>query len=223
MTFSPSVSPPPLFPDFVVHLGMEVTAHGASSEIRLPPQLLNAVAGRRAEFICGRLCAREALKRLGATALDIPMNTDRSPLWPPGFAGSITHAEGMAFAAAMSTEQAKSLGLDVEKIMSPDTALELAPILASSDEYDRLLTSPWNHPLLTTILFSAKETIFKCLYPIIQRHFDFTDVEIDELDRADGTFRFSLRRSIVDLVPAATQRIGRLAVVGDLVHTGLVF
>jgi enterobactin synthetase component D len=222
MIFRPSITPPPLFPKFVVHLGMMVPDQDdASAEISLPSQLKKAVPRRRAEFIGGRLCARAALEILGATDLDIPMGADRSPVWPAGFAGSITHAKDMAFAAVARTEQAQSLGLDVETIMPREMALELAPLLATPDEYARLLQPPWDHPLLTTIIFSAKETIFKCLYPVIKQQFDFTDVEIGSLDAKDGTFSFSLNRSIAALVPAATHHRGRVAIVGDLVHTGL--
>ena len=223
MTFHPSITPLPLFPEFVVHRGMMVSEQDdASLKIPLPYQLKNAVSRRRAEFICGRLCAREALKLLEAPCLDIPMGADRSPIWPSGFVGSITHSEDMAFAAVARTEQAQSLGLDVEKRMSRDTALELAPILATSDEYDRLLHPPWDHPLLTTALFSAKETIFKCLYPVIKRQFDFTDVEITSFDTKDGTFSFALSRSISELLPAASHHCGRVAIVDNLVHTGTV-
>jgi enterobactin synthetase component D len=223
MTLLPSTTRPPLFPNFVVHRGMIVSDQdGASWGIPLPAQLKNAVARRRAEFICGRLCAREGLKILGATHFEIPIGADRSPTWPPGFVGSITHSGGMAFAAVARREQAQSLGLDVEKIMSRETALELAPLLATSEEYSRLLTSPEDHPRLTTIIFSAKEAIFKCLYPIIKRQFDFIDVEINSIDRNNGIFSFSLSRSISEHVPDDTNFRGKVAIIDNFVHAGLV-
>jgi enterobactin synthetase component D len=191
-------------------------------EIVLPPQISRSVAQRRAEFVSGRLCARDALKTLGATYLDIPIGADRSPIWPSGFVGSITHSNGMAFAAVARASQAQSLGLDVEKIMPRDTACELGPILATSAEYNRLLTSPWDHPLLVTSVFSAKETIFKCLYPVIKRQFDFMDVEMTSLDASNGTFSFSLSAELSKVFPDATNHIGRMAFVDGLVHTGLV-
>lgn len=150
------------------------------------------------------------------------MEADRSPLWPAGFVGSITHSQDIAFAAVARVEQAQSLGLDVERLMPRETALELAPIVASPAEYARLLRAPWDHPLLTTALFSAKETIFKCLYPIIRRPFDFSDVVIESLDRKDGSFTFSLSRAIAVLHPLAGRQPGRLAIVDDVVHTGLM-
>jgi enterobactin synthetase component D len=222
MTLRPSIILPSLFPKFVVHRSMIVSDQAdASSEILLPPQLRDAVSHRVAEFISGRLCARQALTILGATQFDIPMGADRCPIWPPGFVGSITHADGTVFAAVARAAQAQSLGLDAEKIMSRETALELAPILATSDEYDRLLKSPWDHQLLTTSIFSAKETIFKCLYPIIRRQFDFLDVSITSIDSNDGTFSFSISRSLSKIFQVAIHHRGRVAVVDGLVHTGL--
>ena len=223
MTFRPTIALPPLFPKFVVHRGMFVSDQDeAAPEIILPPQIRRSVARRRAEFVSGRLCARDALKALGATHFDIPMGADRSPIWPSGFVGSITHSNGMAFAAVARVSQAQSLGLDVEKIMPRDTACELGPTLGTSAEYGRLRTSSWDHPLLVTSVFSAKETIFKCLYPVIKRQFDFMDVEMTSIDADNGTFSFSLNAELSKIFPDAENHIGRMAFSDGTVHTGLM-
>ena len=50
-----------------------------------------------------------------------------------------------------------------------------------------------------TVDFSAKESIFKCLYPEVRRYFDFLEAEVLELDPAAGRF---VARLLVTLVPA---------------------
>src|SRR4051812_2128234 len=51
-----------------------------------------AVAKRKREFALGRMCAHRALSALGVPACGLPMAADRSPVWPSGIVGSITHS-----------------------------------------------------------------------------------------------------------------------------------
>jgi hypothetical protein len=59
-----------------------------------------AVAKRRAEFAAGRVCARSALAELGAPLAPLGVRPDRSPDWPAGLTGSITHTQGFCGAVA---------------------------------------------------------------------------------------------------------------------------
>lgn len=223
MSNLPLIGTPNLFPDYVAHRGVRVfEGNTLPAEIRLPAQLRNAVRSRQAEYVSGRLCAQEALQLLGATATDIPFAEDGSPTWPSGFVGSITHSNRQAFAAVTWKSKAISLGLDVETIMPPDTARQLAPLVATSGEYQRLSGRALEPQLLTTIIFSAKETIFKCFYPILKFRFDFTDVEIVSINPESGTFSFVPGNSISRFLPGPMQWPGRMAVIDDLVHTGFL-
>lgn len=197
-------------------------ANSVPESVSIPSQLSHAVPGRQREYISGRICAREALQALGATILDIPIGQDGSPTWPPGFVGSITHSHGLVFAAVTSASHALGLGLDAERIMPAATARELLPLIASPHEYPRLAESCPDARMLTTILFSAKETVFKCLYPLTRRRLDFGDVKIDSIDAHAGRFSFSLNASVAEQLPPAGRPDGRIAVMGDFIHTGLV-
>ena len=53
------------------------------------------------------------------------------------------------------------------------------------------------------VVFSAKETLFKCLYAEVGRYFDFRDALVDALDAASGRFNVRL------LVPL-TPRLGSI-------------
>ena len=70
------------------------------------PTVERAVERRRAEFSAGRQAARQAMGRDVA----IPMAIDRSPVWPEGVTGSISHAGGWAMAAVGEG----MIGLDLE-------------------------------------------------------------------------------------------------------------
>ena len=51
-------------------------------------------------------------------------------------------------------------------------------------------------PSRLTIVFSAKEALFKCLYPEVGHVFDFLDVALSNVDPANGRITFDLRRDL---------------------------
>jgi hypothetical protein len=78
-----SLSPsdiPKLFPDFVVHTGIRYwELKTLPAEVPLPSRLKDAVWRRQADYVSGRLCAQEALNRLGAAALNVAHHAPRIP------------------------------------------------------------------------------------------------------------------------------------------------
>jgi len=61
-----------------------------------------AVPKRQREFAAGRMAARQAMAQIGKTPAPIPVNTDRSPHWPEGVVGSISHSLEIAVAVVAS-------------------------------------------------------------------------------------------------------------------------
>ena len=54
-------------------------------------QIGKAIDKRQREFAAGRRAGRSALAAVGALNAEIPRAEDRSPVWPDGFTGSISH------------------------------------------------------------------------------------------------------------------------------------
>ena len=132
---------------------------------------------RRLEFATGRHCAQSALAALGAGAAVLGRENDGRPRWPQGIVGSISHCEGACIAAAAEDQSFAMLGIDVE-LRAPLPEGVLAQV-ASREEVAALPyhAFPMSRPApLDTILFSAKESVFKALYPSLQRFFGFEDV-----------------------------------------------
>lgn len=133
------------------------------------PAMTRAIATRRAEFATGRSAARRALRDAGLLPLPIPISPDRSPQWPRGVLGSITHHgdEALAIVAARHCGLA-GLGLDMEP-------LDDLP----ADLWQAVLTPPELHWLsrqaeaargtLARMIFSAKEATYKAFYPLTGR------------------------------------------------------
>lgn len=139
------------------------------------------VADKRGrEFSTGRRVAREGLKRIGVEPCEIP-SEDRRPVWPEGVVGSIGHSRGLAAAVVGPADAFDGLGIDIEteNAVSGSTA-------------DRLLTEAEHAwlpaPEWRTMIFAAKEAVYKSVNPIVREFLGFQDVEID-VDEEVGAFR----------------------------------
>ncbi|MCD4862980.1 4'-phosphopantetheinyl transferase family protein [Pseudomonas sp. PLB05] len=166
----------------------------------LPPDnIRRAVAKRQAEYLAGRLCAREALRQLSGTAA-VPghRTTDRGPAWPTGWVGAITHSHGWAAAVVGSARDYQGLGLDVETLLEPAKALRLADqILTPAEQESVQALDEDRQAFAITLAFSAKESLFKALHPQVEQMFFFQDAEILGTDPG-GTFDIRL---LLDLSP----------------------
>ncbi|MCO6058585.1 4'-phosphopantetheinyl transferase superfamily protein [Pseudomonas sp. MOB-449] len=163
--------------------------------IPAPANIQRAVAKRQTEFLAGRLCARAALLALTGRA-DVPaLGEDRAPVWPAGITGSISHSHGLATALVARNTQWRGLGLDLEEPLSAERALRLAEEILTPAELQRLDGLPPDQQARRiTLTFSLKESLFKALYPIVQKRFYFHDAEL--LDCDDARARLKL---LIDL------------------------
>jgi enterobactin synthetase component D len=167
--------------------------------IVLPDSLGNAVRKRQAEFLAGRHCVREALRALRFPDPDRPIGSGphREPLWPPGIVGSITHTRRFASASIARSIDARAIGIDAEQIVSEEQADRLSEQIAVPGEIERLVAATgWMPAAVFTLVFSAKETVFKCLYPEVGRYFDFQAAEVIGIDRARGSFSARLLETL---------------------------
>lgn len=177
----------------------------------------NAVPKRLSEFTAGRVAARLALKQLGAPAMSVPMAPDRSPIWPPGLMGSITHTNSACLAAAAWENEVRMLGLDVEE----DEALEeaLYPVICSPTEQRWLQGQP-NPGQMAKLIFSAKEAAYKAQYRLSQTLFDFDTFET-EFDLENGQFSAIFQRDVSPFTVGSTL-CGRFAIGHGFIATAVV-
>jgi len=132
-----------------------------------------AVPARQAEFARGRSAARAAMHALGVAAAAVPMNPDRSPLWPADLTGSISHCEAACFAIIGRRAAYQGLGLDIEPAhpLPPD----LWPVILRPEEQSAC------DPLA---VFVAKEAAYKAQYALTGVLFDFHTLSV--MLTADG-------------------------------------
>jgi enterobactin synthetase component D len=209
-----------LFPAHVFHhaLAIDLEAPGDPRarfpEIPLPDELARAVPKRRAEFLAGRHCARRAIAAAAPELAhaSVPVGPNRAPQWPAELVGAITHTQGVAAAAVARRALARGVGLDAEVWMRADRAAPLADALATARELDGLeRATGWARAEVLTLVFSAKETVFKCLYPEVGRYFGFHDAEVRAVDAAAGTFVAALCATLTPALERGLVLRGRFA------------
>jgi 4'-phosphopantetheinyl transferase EntD len=153
-------------------------------------QVAKAVAKRAGEFAAGRLCARQALARLGVHDFPLRMGEDRRALWPDGIIGSITHTHGFYGVVAARQAQVRAIGIDAEIIGR--VGRHLWPKICTAAEIAWLEALDADAQARAgALVFSAKEAFYKCQYELTRAWVGFHDVELDfaACDPASGRFR----------------------------------
>jgi len=192
--------------------------------IALPASLANAVPKRRLEYLAGRYCARAALRGCAHALAEEPIGQGehREPLWPAGATGSIAHTTGYVVAAASASDRVSALGVDVERWMDDDAPRRIGAHVAIEGELAALCErTGWSSGRALTLVFSAKETLYKCLYPEVRRYFGFHDARVESLEPERGAFAIALTGPLEHL-PAGLTLEGRFEVFDDVVFTSLV-
>lgn len=138
-----------------------------------------AVEKRQLDFTAGRVAARHALVAQGLPKdTAITRNEDRSPCWPPSYVGSISHAKDWAVACAAKASSIRAVGLDLEHIKQASN-ISILPRVASATEQEWIVSDGVEDYKKTIMLFSAKESFYKMLYPLVQQFFGFSAVELE--------------------------------------------
>lgn len=158
-----------------------------------------AIDKRQREFRAGRNAAHKAMALLQAPDVAILRGERREPVWPAGYIGSIAHCRDLCLAVCATDGVIAGLGIDVEP---------LTPLPAGVDRYihtesDAKLMQSNRSALPERLVFSAKESLYKCYYPLIGRYFGFQSVNLVEVD--EGHFKFKpTEKCQIDFPPELT-------------------
>lgn len=168
---------------------------------------MSASKVRKAEFLAGRFCAKQALQNLDPNlkTFELLRTNERGPIWPPGYCGSITHTSTCAAAAVARTTEVFSLGIDSEFILSTYAIQDLKSI-ATKEELIILGDDLDQGPAMT-LLFSAKESVFKCLNPITKRWLEFEDVVLKTREENILCFRIEKENALISCTFEMTEQM----------------
>jgi 4'-phosphopantetheinyl transferase EntD len=194
----------------------------------MPPQLVDdelfpdeleyiqsAAPVRRAEFGTARVCARRALAALGVPPMSLAPQADRSPRWPQGVTGSISHTRDWCAVVVARHPPVRALGLDLEVVRPLDRGVDEMVLTRSEIAFVRKGPQELQDELVI-LFFSAKEAYYKCQYPLTGTFLGFHDVEI-EMAREGDRFEARTRTPGISAPPLG----GRFARAGGLLMCGV--
>lgn len=155
----------------------------------------DAVLKRQAEFFAGRLCAKHALAYWGIDGA-VERHVNRAPIWPVGMIGSISHSGNYAMAIVIPEVHAELVGIDCEKRIDGTRARELANTVFTLGEYAMSARLGLSFADFFVLSFSAKESLYKALYPKVARFFGFNAAELIDVCLTSGVFQLRLTQDL---------------------------
>ncbi|MCS4274100.1 MULTISPECIES: 4'-phosphopantetheinyl transferase [Raoultella] len=185
--------------------------------IPFPEKLFAAVAKRRCEYLCGRLAAQTLLSERQIYA-QVAQSAEGAPIWPEGWLGSISHTERCAIAVIAPQNKGYVLGIDIENF-NPEALDEIAETIAQESEQKRLAKSEIDYNTALHIAFSAKESLYKALYPQVRKVFGFDSAIITDINTRNQTFSIQLTHALTSALPAGFQCTGYYQLDTDKVIT----
>ncbi len=167
-------------------------------EIKRPPEIQRAVINRQAEFLAGRLAARQAMTCLGTSDAELEIGALRQPVWPSGMTGSITHTNSIGAAIAVPSSMVRGVGIDIECIIDNETADAIRDTVLTDEELSIFAAEDCSidSNIFLTIVFSAKESFFKATSFHAGQYFDFHALRLIRLDTASGRLMFMVAQTI---------------------------
>ena len=151
-------------------------------DVDMPPSIRRAVVKRQAEFLAGRILAIKLLKQCGVTIKTLGIGSMREPVWPVENVGSISHTQDYVMVMVVPRNDISVIGCDVENVISEETRKEIADTVLHPQEYQLLSNDLLSKEQLFTLIFSAKESLYKALYPQVKVFFDFHAAKVITID-----------------------------------------
>ena len=187
--------------------------------IDLPHAVLNAVPKRQAEFLAGRYLMQQALKDLGHSACQVPIGQHRQPVLPDGILASISHTDQHAYCGIKRGDSQSYLGIDAEHWLATAVAEDIQSTIITPMErsYLRTLDRPFH--ILLTLVFSAKESLFKAIYKFVGAYFDFDCAAISGIDFNQKSFTLTLQTTLAASMKQGTEFKGSFTSNDQLIVT----
>lgn len=138
-----------------------------------------AVAKRQNEFATARHLAREALARLQYRPCALLPYPDRSPAWPEGIVGSISHTLRDCVVVLGRSSQLRGVGVDLEEYRPVDPGM-MEMIMRPEERRRWSSASPEEQQRQCLATFCAKEAFYKFQSPLTGEFLDFQDVVVSD-------------------------------------------
>lgn len=190
----------------------------------LPPSLERVAEGRKKAFRFGRQAAESCVKTLSheGKAFAIDHSPSGLPIFPRPSVGSISHKGDLYFAAAASEKSCRALGVDIESKMKLNQSLRVSQRILTSVDHELFqhLNNQLSFESFVSLVFSAKESLYKCLNPIVNQYFGFQDASLVRSD--SGELKIRLNRDLKGLYRQGFELCVHHAFFEDFVVTAIL-
>nr|PMJ81218.1 hypothetical protein BCU13_21775 [Vibrio lentus] len=170
------------------------------TNVYCPIAITQSVDKRKAEYFAGRYLVARGLKSLGFSHKPLEPNIDRSPRLPNGVIGSISHSNDLATVAVLPSSHTnkENIGVDIQHRISHEVCDDIENIVATVQEVDLVVRYGLTRAEAVTLLFSAKEAIYKALARFVSRGLDFNSAILIAIDK--NTVQFELSKDITSQI-----------------------
>lgn len=226
--FTPKTSLPNNIVNNIALIGCNFDLSGYDSNlfkglnIQNPESIKKSVPKRQAEYLAGRFMAQKALEKLGIVQTDIPIGEHRCPKWPTGINAAISHSNNTALCIAVKKSNHQYVGIDVEPVLSWNTITKITNSIINNNETQMLLSNTLNYKITFSIVFSAKEALFKALYPNVGYYFDFNAAEVINICSHSNQFKIKLTQDLTSILAKGSEFDGYYTIRDGIVTTYII-
>lgn len=135
---------------------------------------------RQSEFLAGRYAAKLAISQARSVGKlsQVAIGSNKEPIFPDGLNGSITHTECSAICIVAPLKKLCYMGVDLQRIIAESSLSSLQNKVYSTEEINILLKNGISSQIGASLIFSAKESLFKAFSKILQTGMDFSRFEL---------------------------------------------
>ncbi|WP_373951192.1 4'-phosphopantetheinyl transferase [Vibrio pomeroyi] len=167
------------------------------TNVYCPIAITHSVDKRKAEYFAGRYLVAKELQQLGFAHQRLEPSIDRSPTLPSGVVGSISHSEDLACITVLPSRNSnrESIGIDIQHLITNDVCRDIGNMVANVDEIELMVKFGMIHSEAVTLLFSAKEAIYKALARFVTIGLDFGSATLISIDK--DAVKFALSQQVI--------------------------
>jgi enterobactin synthetase component D len=166
------------------------------ANIYCPANISSACHKRQCEYFVGRYLASIAMSKFQLRDVDLLSDQHRAPQWPKEVLGSISHSNDYATCLVGRRSDFKSIGIDTQTRLSSERADRLISRILDKTEIEILHATALDAALGLTLCFSAKESIYKALFPHIGKFFGFAAAKLVSIDNDKQEIHFQFDSSL---------------------------
>lgn len=173
---------------------------------------------RQREFLAGRYCARQSVSQIGRDLGALLWDNDGVPIWPTDLVGSISHKSQLCAAVISQSKLIESIGIDIEK--NEPLKHELWNLYCTKRELAWVMSHS-NPNQFVNLIFSIKESAYKCYFPLARLRLEFDDMEVSLAPEMNGKFTVVIARGCHN-GPDGKLLSGRYSMDSEIIVTGAV-